>query len=170
MSDVNKLDKVSEINNMLTIDITLGMARWWSDTVHWVHFWGYQGHGESDGGATSCGSLVVIENNTPIDVARTNQFRWWEFSPQMDNTHSISWDTYSYDGFFQKTSDLFSNKVMYVTVDGITYNLGKNTSISGSSAKNGVIADYISPDAPKLGNILKQIGVTKRFYFNWRDE
>ncbi|MEQ2024550.1 hypothetical protein ABLB84_01945 [Xenorhabdus szentirmaii] len=41
MSDVNTLYGESEIKNMLTIDITLGMARWSPDTDDWSHWWGY---------------------------------------------------------------------------------------------------------------------------------
>ncbi|MBD2819533.1 hypothetical protein ID852_02230 [Xenorhabdus sp. 42] len=75
MSDVNTLYGESEIKNMLTIDITLGMARWSPDTDDWSHWWEYQDNTYKNGnsGVTSYGSLVAIENNTSIDVIKTEE-------------------------------------------------------------------------------------------------
>ncbi|WP_340614227.1 hypothetical protein [Xenorhabdus thailandensis] len=168
MSDVNRLDNVSEIKNMLTIDIILGMARWSPDTDEWAHWWGHQDDTDSNGSATSFGSLIVIENNTSIDAVKTQEFDWSEFSPKLDNTSAITWITSSYDGYFQKVFDLFQNQTLFVTVDGVTYNLGNNTNEPGNPPKNVVIGLYTSPGAYELGTVLKQTGVTKRLYINWK--
>ncbi|PHM59100.1 DUF7823 domain-containing protein [Xenorhabdus sp. KK7.4] len=163
---------MSEIKNMLTIDITLGMARWDPDTDTWAHWWGYQDDTYSNGnnGVSSFGSLIVIENNTPIDIVKTTEFDWSEFSSKVSNTSAITWLTFSYDGHFQQVYNLFYNKTLYVTVDGVTYNLGNNTedpNDPGSPPKNSVSGLYTSPGAYELGAVLKQTGVTKRLYINW---
>ncbi|WP_387464217.1 hypothetical protein [Photorhabdus sp. RM323S] len=69
----------------------------------------------------------------------------------------------------KKVAGLFRKKDLHITVDGKTYNLGKRLS-TGANFQKYMICSWYNNNAEekKLGEILKQIGKTKRFCCNWR--
>ncbi|WP_426577091.1 hypothetical protein ACP179_23245 [Xenorhabdus stockiae] len=164
MSDVNKLDDVSEFNSMLTIDIILGAYH-----MEWDE-WGYRAEAQADGAVPSFGAIFVIENRTRIDVAKTDLFSWAEFSPSVANVDSITWNVFPYGDKIsqQVVFNLVQNSSLLVTVDGNTYNLGNNTIPLESAERKVFPCQYTGDEAKKLGAILKQAGVTKRLYINWK--
>ncbi|KMJ43782.1 hypothetical protein AB204_17775 [Xenorhabdus khoisanae] len=181
MFEINNPDIVTaDTENMLVIDIILGMERVGlpDSDMPTVVRWGYQSEEGASENWPSYGSLIAIENNTPIDIGKTESLFWTEI-PKLNGVDSfIQWNVSSYANkeSYQRMRDLFKNKVLYITVDGITYNFGKysNIIVGGNIPPSYTIGyNYFgqtTPDAEKLGNILKQRGVTKRLYFNWCDE
>ncbi|OKO94774.1 hypothetical protein Xedl_03958 [Xenorhabdus eapokensis] len=91
-----------------------------------------------------------------------------------NNQFQLEWAVYSYkdDESYQQALELFQNKNLYITVDGVTYNLGKNTypppDPNGYYGKYAFDNIYTGDGAQSLGNVLKQTGVTKRLYINWK--
>ncbi|MBC8953193.1 hypothetical protein [Xenorhabdus sp. PB62.4] len=181
MPEFNKTEIVTEdTENMLVIDIILGMGRVGLPDLGMppVVRWGYQSEAGASENWPSYGSLIVIENNTPIDIGKTEAFFWTEIQKSNGADCFIQWNVSSYANkeSYQRMLDLFKNKVLYITVDGITYNFGKysNIIVGGNIPPSYTIGyNYFSqttPDAEKLGNILKQKGLTKRLYFKWCDE
>lgn len=113
-----------------------------------------------------------------FDFSKTEALFWTEI-PKLNGVDCfIQWSVSSYANkeSYQRMQDLFKNKVLYIKADGITYNFGKysNIIVGGNIPPSYIIGyNYFSqttPDAEKLGNILKQMGATKRLYFNWCDE
>ncbi|MEQ1967251.1 hypothetical protein ABLA30_09540 [Xenorhabdus nematophila] len=169
MSDVNKS---FHVDNMLVIDITLGASR--SDMDISSECWGYSENFDyKPAPLTNKGQIVIIENNTGINAITTRMFHWQEHVVTTNNQFQFKWGVYSYGDIknYQHALELFQNKYLYINVDGVIYNLGKNTSTydpNGYSGKFFFDSIYTGDGAKKLGNIFKQTGVTKRFYINWK--
>ncbi|MCG3462807.1 DUF2829 domain-containing protein [Xenorhabdus bovienii] len=120
----------------------------------------------------------VIKNDTNIN--KNYVFYWYE---SKDDDPLLIWLASSYldQDSYQKVGDLFKNKVLDVTVNGVTYNIGEFNSFrimpeSPDSAYayliwyDGSLGSQSQKDVRKFGEILKQSGETKRFCFKWRDK
>ncbi|WP_152544258.1 hypothetical protein [Photorhabdus aegyptia] len=135
-----------------------------------VRYYGYLSENKiSDSDAAPIGTLTITQNKT--DIKNTLIFHTVEnpgyihFSVSFDEVNS------------QKVKELFK-KNLYVKVDNITYNLGTGSEMSPdiTNSTHGILYNHHNPpnnphkvDAEKLGRIIKQTGVTTRFYLNWSD-
>ncbi|KER02710.1 DUF2829 domain-containing protein [Photorhabdus temperata] len=106
------------------------------------------------GGNTS-ETLVVIESN--IDNSSITSIYW----SARENGLPINLTLRDYD----LLKDLVGKRLT-ITVDGIKYELGYRTERSDEPI---YIPWYQGTEAEKVGNLLKQIGKTFRFYCNWHD-
>ncbi|PHM67161.1 hypothetical protein Xsto_00440 [Xenorhabdus stockiae] len=170
MSDVNKLESESKIENMLVMDIMIGTGRANMGGEYLRSIWGYSNkpvgstYRPPDG---AIGTIAIIENNTRIDVSKSNTFLWLQLGADY-----IGWDTYSFkdEDSYSQSIELLENKVLYVTVNGVIYNLGKSSfDIRRYLKKYQLFAQYFNIGAKELGVIMKQnIGNTLRFCLNWK--
>ncbi|WP_426576661.1 hypothetical protein ACP179_20230 [Xenorhabdus stockiae] len=175
----SKID-TSEAEYKLELDITLGAEKFnFSDPeieLENMH-WGYNSEAQSSQNRPSFGKLSVIENNTPIDADKIGFFYWSErlFAGLPGGFLLFNAHSYKKQQGFKNMLDLFYDKFLYVTVDGVTYHLGKYSKIIvGISVVHdyNITYDYIAQsihDAKKLGDVLKATGETKRFCFRWCD-
>ncbi|PHM30036.1 hypothetical protein [Xenorhabdus innexi] len=181
MSGDNQSDiSTSETEYKVVLDITLGAGEFnfpYPDIESENMHWGYNSKAQSDQNKPPFGELSVIENNTPLDADKIGFFYWSERSFAGSPGGFLLFNAHSYNNqkSFDSMVDLFYNKYLYVTVNGITYKLGKYSKILvGISIVHNynITYDYIAksiPDAKGLGNILKETGETKRFCFRWCD-
>ncbi|OCQ50662.1 hypothetical protein Ppb6_04151 [Photorhabdus australis subsp. thailandensis] len=151
-------------DNMMVFDITLGTGEVIDETGT---AWGYLST-ESLGNnefKTYYGSLNLIQNKTSIKENLI--FHWIENN---DNTFRFVWNVYTYEDEenYQKVEELFKSKSLYITVYGVTYNLGERSSTIKRNEYRCVNWYENSTETQKSGAILKKTGETKRFYCNWR--
>ncbi|MDX7999578.1 DUF2829 domain-containing protein, partial [Xenorhabdus sp. Reich] len=149
-----------ELNDsMLVFDLTLGSGRY-RDGENSTNDWGYLVDDRylNTGKEAAFGALNIIQNKTSIE--KINIFYWNENNQSKES--GLRWivDSLENDQSYQQMQDLFKNKSLYITVDDMTYSLGKRSPNSGLYEDN--------TDAQKLSFILKQTGQTKRLYCNWR--
>ncbi|RAW91406.1 Thoeris anti-defense Tad2 family protein [Photorhabdus laumondii] len=142
-------------NNMMVFDVTLGTGK--NDGNNG---WGYKPSWDKNSDWPNFGTLNVIQNKT--DIVATLSFFWNE------GTNTFIWNIFSRENeeIYLKVEELFKAKDLYITVDGITFNLGKGSSTIKREGYRSVNW-YEGNEAQKLGAILKQTGETKRFYCNW---
>ncbi|MDC9591641.1 DUF2829 domain-containing protein [Xenorhabdus sp. XENO-10] len=141
---------------MLSFELQLGRINGDGD------WWGYISN-KLYGGKDAFGDLISVQNETNITNLSILAFHWED------------------DAFFTVISsdtdylpELLGvlKKTLYVTVDGVVYNLGENS--DGSPELDPKMKAYFSGyydysnNAKNLINILQQTGQTKRFCFNWQ--
>ncbi|NDK98261.1 DUF2829 domain-containing protein [Photorhabdus bodei] len=158
----DKVKAEPESDDMLVFDLK-------SEFGEKAGYYGYLSENKiSDSNAAPIGTLTIIQNK--IDIKNILIFHTVEnpgyihFSVSFDEVNS------------QKVKELFK-KNLYVKVDNITYNLGTSPEWSSdiTNSTSGVLYNNDPPNNPhkvdteKLGRIIKQTGVTKRFYLNWSD-
>ncbi|MCP9266841.1 DUF2829 domain-containing protein [Xenorhabdus sp. XENO-1] len=138
----------SSEDSMLVFDLTSGADKNSND-----QYWGYSS-GKYD---SSLGDLSIVQNKT--DIAEFSLLYWIEYnSSALEN--QVFWNISSYpnEESVQKVAKLFS-KVLVITVDNISYNLGRAkdaSSLEGESGgKYGYVASYFGSEAAKLGAIMK---------------
>ncbi|MEQ1968483.1 hypothetical protein ABLA30_16030 [Xenorhabdus nematophila] len=175
MSDVNKPENAFP-DSMLVVDITLGIGSNSSittggdiDTTYWGYFNRENIKSDVEEGNLTppVGVFSIIKNQT--DIADSSVFYWIEYP---DNSAPIFiWNVSSYnnDNSYNRLAALFE-KDLHITVDGITYALGIiSHDGADTSSEHKVINWYKNnAEAQKLSYILKQTGVTKRLYINWK--
>ncbi|MBI6548707.1 Thoeris anti-defense Tad2 family protein [Xenorhabdus lircayensis] len=156
----------SQIDYMLSFDLELG-----SSTYEGGQDWGYIADDEFEGlNERAFGILTRIQNKT--DIEKISLFYWEERKKSEELSKGLWWKVSSDNSKkgYQKMSEVF-NKNLFVTVDGITYNLGSASpqTLKGKGEYEYVGA-YLDIKAQELSTMLKQTGQTKRFYCNWRDK
>ncbi|OKO99359.1 hypothetical protein Xedl_03726 [Xenorhabdus eapokensis] len=114
------------------------------------------------------GDLKVIQNKT--DIVETSSFYW--HTSRDNKVDVILWIAISNANqeSSQKVIELFQAKELYITVDGVTYNLGKSLHLDTDPKYEYEIDNtYKNNDAKKLGALLQQnVGNTLRLYCNWQ--
>ncbi|WP_340618844.1 hypothetical protein [Xenorhabdus entomophaga] len=161
MSDVNNPEIVVE-DYLLIIDVTLGVG--WDD--HTESKWGYFSEEEASKKEPAFGSLDVIQNRT--DIAKIRTFYWIDQTGPGVPLFIFGVSPYLATESSTGLEDLFKNKDLYIIVDGLTYNLGKPSNFF-TPLEHGYFSWYESnAKVQKLSSILKQTGVTKRLYINWK--
>ncbi|MEQ2025612.1 MW1434 family type I TA system toxin [Xenorhabdus szentirmaii] len=118
----------------------------------------------------SSAELQIFENNRGF--AKILSF-YWDDAKDPENS-DINWIVISSGDeiIANNLSDFMSMKSLYVTVDGVTYNLGTTgVGIRGiehlGKAPYEFTCGYWNNDFKKLGEILKQTGERKCFHFKW---
>nr|WP_319931837.1 DUF2829 domain-containing protein [Xenorhabdus sp. 12] len=160
-----KLEPTPDLGeNMMVFDLTLGAELTKNDGSSTT--WGYSGKETEI--MIPHGNLKVIQNKTNIKEIKI--FYWIEYN---NNVPIFIWNVLSDPDkeSNQRVDELFKNKSLYITVDGVTYNLGKRspTKKPDTNVKYECINWYEhNAEAKKLSAILKQTSQTKRFYCNWR--
>ncbi|MDX7998156.1 hypothetical protein FE394_02825 [Xenorhabdus sp. Reich] len=173
MSEINE-PKIDIDNSMLVIDVTLGTALDNGVTLGLNKDdvetrWGYLSDDVANWEKSRAfGFLIVIKNNIVFD--KTIFFYWSEFKGAPDYL-LFYWGVQlrKDEKYLLEVLKFFIKKVLYVTVDDITYNLGRGEDWSEPYA-SGAMVTYSGTDAQKLSTILKKTGETKRFYCNWYDK
>ncbi|MCG3463103.1 DUF2829 domain-containing protein [Xenorhabdus bovienii] len=154
---------------MLSFDVFIGTANATLQGSEGHVAWGYVKDGykwDEQEWSKSFGDLKVIQNKTGI--VETTSFYWHVNRDHSDGV--ILWLAYSGTSqeSFHNLINFFQTKELHITVDGVTYNLGKSLDITTKQEYGHVIDNvYKNNDAKKLGVILKHTGVTKRLYVNW---
>ncbi|WP_426576033.1 DUF2829 domain-containing protein [Xenorhabdus stockiae] len=156
-------------DNMMVFDLTMGTGidkKNGSNTT-----WGY--YDKKDDRKNSHGVLKLLQNKT--DIEKTIIFYWIEYNNNNNNNNNddpiFIWNLLSHHSkdSEKKTNELFENKSLYITVDDITYNLGKRSTTKATDIQYECVNWYQNNDeAKKLSAVLKRTGETKRFYCNWR--
>ncbi|AOM40632.1 hypothetical protein [Xenorhabdus hominickii] len=161
-------------SSMLVVDVTLGIGHdILNDGAFTNTYWGYFSEegavfeAEESNLMPASGALAVIKNTT--DISRTVVFYWID---SLDDSMPIFiWNAHSYknDKSYNRLQALFE-KDLYITVDGVTYALGKKSPDFGNALGDYKVINWYknNAEAQKLGYILKQTGVTKRLQINWK--
>ncbi|MEQ1962740.1 DUF2829 domain-containing protein [Xenorhabdus khoisanae] len=157
-----------ELNYMLSFDLILGTGEFGGDVDETKkgRDWGYSGEKFDLGkGELLFGALTQIQNKT--DIIEISAFCWEEVKE--NSVQQLLFWVYSLGkNGYNNTIELFK-KSLYVTVDGVIYNLGIPIPRSnGSIDYYSYYAWYQGPETQKMSSVLKQIGQTKRFCFNWK--
>ncbi|WP_446470806.1 DUF7823 domain-containing protein [Xenorhabdus stockiae] len=167
MSDVNNPENAFS-DSMFVVDITLGIGIDRPSITHWGYCSEEASENEMLDTMPAVGALTVVKNKT--DITRADIFYWIEYPNNVD-TPKLIWNLYSHkdNDSYNRLVTLFE-KNLYITVDGVTYALGKRVgSIHNNPEKHRVNNWYKdSADVQKLSYILKQTGVTKRLHINWK--
>ncbi|MDE9556093.1 DUF2829 domain-containing protein [Xenorhabdus bovienii] len=151
---------LSSEDHMLVFDLTLGIGNANS-------FLGYVADHAIDY-LPDFGTLNVIQNKT--DIAKISLFYWNCYEDEYTPPSSIRLQGSSdkNEDSYQKMIELLK-KDLYVTVDGVTYNLGVPLPYPNNHNTAYTYRTwYQYADVKKLGAVMEQTGKTKRFYFNWR--
>ncbi|MGJ0578219.1 Thoeris anti-defense Tad2 family protein [Xenorhabdus bovienii] len=117
----------------------------------------------------SFGDLKVIKNNTPI--RKISIFYWIEYPDDDSNVPTLVFTVTSPDAASDEQVREFLEKFLCITVDGMTYKLGKVLPALGSIDGSGYGSScwYRDTEAQRLGAMMKQnVGKTLRFYLNWK--
>ncbi|MDE1483617.1 hypothetical protein [Xenorhabdus bovienii] len=153
---------ISWDHHTLGFDLTLGAG-------NNGYFLGYAADHVLEGmGLPDFGTLNVIENQT--DIAKISLFYWNCYEDEYTPPSSIRLQGSSdkNEDSYQKMIELLK-KDLYVTVDGVTYNLGVPLPYPNNHNTAYTYRTwYQYADVKKLGAVMEQTGKTKRFYFNWR--
>ncbi|MGJ0580638.1 Thoeris anti-defense Tad2 family protein [Xenorhabdus bovienii] len=156
---------------MLSFDVFIGTANATLQGSEGHVAWGYVKDGykwDEHEWSKSFGDLKVIQNKT--DIVETSSFYWHASSD--NKVDVIIWIAVSNANqeSSQKLIEFFQTKELYITVDGVTYNLGKSLNlVTDPRYKYEIDNGYKNDDAKKLGALLQQnAGNTLRFYCNWK--
>ncbi|MEQ1974490.1 DUF2829 domain-containing protein [Xenorhabdus sp. SGI240] len=131
--------------------------------------WGYRG--EKGGPAYNnslFGSLNMIRNNT--DIKTVTAFYVSDIADIYQKFQYIHFHFFS-----EKMNDLrydseIKEKTLQVSVDNVTYNLGKPTTapFDGELGWMATYSNEQNPAVDELIKVLQQVGETKRFYCVWK--
>ncbi|RAX00702.1 MULTISPECIES: DUF2829 domain-containing protein [unclassified Photorhabdus] len=107
-------------------------------------------------------NLVTIENNISNGNETVSGFYWKE-SEDLIFGHTLDINLTELSIYKDHLTSV-TNKKLTITVDGVKYHLGHRIKESVYYSPQ-----YKSSEAEKIGDLLKQIDKTFRFYCNWHD-
>ncbi|WP_340608316.1 Thoeris anti-defense Tad2 family protein [Xenorhabdus bharatensis] len=137
-------------NCMLEFYLMLGTGKS-HDTLQYSR-WGYMS------GQGGFGSLTGLQTSTAI--GNVSGFYFSDFN------RDIYLFVHAKQNRYQDVMTLLKRN-LYVTVDGVNYNLGSTTP-SGSRVTNTCVVDYLNNTAEELGEVFQKTGQTKHFCLSWK--
>ncbi|WP_237385222.1 Thoeris anti-defense Tad2 family protein [Xenorhabdus sp. Sc-CR9] len=155
-------------DSMFVFDLILGAGRYRDSQGGSSDDWGYivDDRYLSTGNEAAFGTLNVIRNKKAIE--KIDIFYWGKNNKSKASGINLLISSHENDASYQQMKNLFKNKSLYITVDNITYNLGMSSPEDSNSKYYWGNWYENNAEIEKLGEILRQTGQTKRFYFNWR--
>ncbi|MDX7987845.1 DUF2829 domain-containing protein [Xenorhabdus sp. 12] len=174
-----KLKPVCPEDSMYVFDLTIEYASSKDTLGGLMEMWGYVDETDAikwNPNHHAVGAINIVSNNA--EIVQTDSFYWVETPNTSGSWNMLKWNvsTPHNKESYEKIKNLFNNKNLYITVDSITYYLGKPYVPTYSEDVYKCFTSYAlgipySSEAGKLREILKQqIGKTKRFCVTWRDE
>ncbi|MEX0446711.1 hypothetical protein [Xenorhabdus sp. SGI246] len=154
------------VDCMLEFDLKVGVPNTEFGYGPMGMLWGFTQSWWSPYHSTS-GDLNMGPNK--LDIVGIYGFFWLEYVVYIGITAKQD------KGSHQKVVDLFQNNVLWVTVDGVRYNLGKSPPVASPelfpapSGPYDYVFSYRNSDAQKLGETIKQNGdKTIHVCLNWK--
>ncbi|MDE9447502.1 DUF2829 domain-containing protein [Xenorhabdus bovienii] len=140
---------------MLSFDIKAGTFKIDNSGQDWGYF------GQADWTTVHFGTLIKMVSNK-IGITSIQQFMF-----EVADATTLYLGVLTDEDSDQEVNELLK-KNLYITVDNETYNVGTPPAPE-LYGKNTRLASYSgTTDIEKLGKILKQTDVIKRFSFNWK--
>ncbi|MGV7962017.1 hypothetical protein QPK13_13190 [Photorhabdus tasmaniensis] len=150
---------------MLVFDLTLGKEVETFSKAY-ISRWGYNDGTEYGIGLAAFGTLNIIHNKTALDEIPSF---FWDFKRENGGFGRVRKLTFNVRS---RKKDLEFNFLgsfrTLITVDGETYAINKTSaSYIYDEFFGQKIKTFNAGGVVELGEVLKQTGQTKRFYFNW---